>query len=129
MDPADRKYTKEHEWLKLESNGEAEMGLTQYAQEQLGDIVYLTLPSPGDRVEQNKSLGEVESVKAVSDIVAPASGEVIAVNEGLDEHPELLNQDPYGKGWIARLRLSAPEELVQLLSSQEYEALLAAQEG
>lgn len=129
MDPADRKYTKEHEWLKLESNGEAEMGLTQYAQEQLGDIVYLTLPSPGDRVEQNKSLGEVESVKAVSDIVAPASGEVIAVNEELDEHPELLNQDPYGKGWIARLRLSAPEELDQLLSSQEYEALLAAQEG
>lgn len=129
MDPADRKYTKEHEWLKLESNGEAEMGLTQYAQEQLGDIVYLTLPSPGDRVEQNKSLGEVESVKAVSDIIAPASGEVIAVNEELDEHPELLNQDPYGKGWIARLRLSAPEELDQLLSSQEYEALLAAQEG
>jgi len=129
MDPADRKYTKEHEWLKLESNGEAEMGLTQYAQEQLGDIVYLTLPSPGDRVEQNKSLGEVESVKAVSDISAPASGEVIAVNEELDEHPELLNQDPYGKGWIARLRLSAPEELDQLLSSQEYEALLAAQEG
>jgi len=128
MNPADRKYTREHEWVKLESENEALIGITDYAQEELGDVVYLNLPSVGDKVEQGKKLGEVESVKAVSDIFTPVSGELIAVNQELDEQPELVNQDPYGKGWIARVRLSDPGQMDGLLSSQEYEAFLA-QEG
>lgn len=128
MNPADRKYTSEHQWVKLESENEVLIGITDYAQEELGDVVYLTLPSVGGEVEQGKELGEVESVKTVSDIFAPVSGEVTAVNQELDQQPELVNQDPYGKGWIARIRLSDPTELDGLLASEEYEAFLA-QEG
>lgn len=128
MNPADRKYTREHEWIKLEASGEATMGITHYAQEQLGDVVYIILPSVGNRVEQGKKLAEVESVKAVSDIYAPASGKVTAVNEELNQKPELLNQEPYGRGWITRLRISEPHEVERLLSVQQYEAFLQQKE-
>jgi glycine cleavage system H protein len=128
MNPTDLKYSKEHEWVRPEQGGEAVVGITDYAQEQLGDVVYVLLPSEGEQLEQGKKLGEVESVKSVSDIFSPVSGEVIAVNEALSDQPELVNEDPYGKGWIARLRLSNPGQLDGLLSAQQYEEILA-QEG
>ncbi len=128
MNPTDLKYSKEHEWVRPEAGDEAVVGITDYAQEQLGDVVYVLLPSEGEQLEQGKKLGEVESVKSVSDIFSPVSGEVIAVNEALSDQPELVNEDPYGKGWIARLRLSNPGQLDGLLSAQQYEEILA-QEG
>jgi len=124
MNPTDRKYSKEHEWAEPESGGHARIGITQYAQEQLGDVVYLDLPKPGARVQQSRKLGEVESVKAVSDIFSPVSGEVVEVNTALQKQPELVNQDPYEKGWLLRIRLSDPAELDALLSAADYEALL-----
>ena len=128
MNPTDLKYSEEHEWVRPEEGDEAVVGITDYAQEQLGDVVYVLLPSEGEQLEQGKKLGEVESVKSVSDIFSPVSGEVIAVNEALSDRPELVNEDPYGKGWIARLRLSDPGQLDGLLSAQQYEEMLA-QEG
>jgi glycine cleavage system H protein len=116
-------YTKEHEWVHVE--GEiGTVGITFHAQDQLGDIVYVELPKAGARLEQGKTLGSVESVKAVSDIYAPVSGEVIEVNETLAETPETLNQDPHGAGWLVRVRLSAPEELGQLLTAADYQSYL-----
>jgi len=116
-------YTKEHEWVHVE--GEiGTVGITLHAQEQLGDIVYVELPKVGAHVEQGKTLGTVESVKAVSDVYAPVSGEVIEVNESLAETPETLNQDPHGAAWLVRLRLSAPEELGQLLTASDYQSYL-----
>jgi len=128
MNPTDLKYSEEHEWVRPEEGDEAVVGITDYAQEQLGDVVYVLLPSEEEQLEQGKKLGEVESVKSVSDIFSPVSGEVIAVNEALSDRPELVNEDPYGKGWIARLRLSDPGQLDGLLSAQQYEEMLA-QEG
>jgi glycine cleavage system H protein len=116
-------YTKEHEWVHVE--GEiGTVGITFHAQDQLGDIVYVELPKAGARLEQGKTLGSVESVKAVSDIYAPVSGEVIEVNEALAETPETLNQDPHGAGWLVRVRLSAAEELGQLLTAADYQSYL-----
>jgi len=116
-------YTKEHEWVHVE--GEiGTVGITFHAQDQLGDIVYVELPKAGVRLEQGKTLGSVESVKAVSDIYAPVSGEVIEVNETLAETPETLNQDPHGAGWLVRVRLSAAEELGQLLTAADYQSYL-----
>jgi glycine cleavage system H protein len=125
MIPAGLKYSKEHEWLRVEVNGEAIVGITHYAQEQLGDIVYVSLPSVGTTLEQNKKLGEVESVKAVSDIFCPASGEVLAANSELNKHPELVNSDPYGKGWMLRIRLTHAKEVESLLSAEQYKALIS----
>lgn len=124
MNPTDRKYSKEHEWVKLEAGGLALVGLTHYAQEQLGDVVYLDLPKPGTRVQQFKKLGEVESVKAVSEIFSPVSGEVVETNAALQKQPELVNQDPYGEGWLLRVRLADPKELDALMTASEYEALV-----
>lgn len=116
-------YTKEHEWVHVE--GEiGTVGITFHAQDQLGDIVYVELPKAGARLEQGKTLGSVESVKAVSDIYAPVSGEVIEVNETLAETPETLNEDPHETGWLVRVRLSAPEELGQLLTAADYQSYL-----
>ena len=124
MNPSDRKYSREHEWAKPEAGGHVRVGLTQYAQEQLGDVVYLDLPKPGANVQQSKKLGEVESVKAVSEIFSPVSGEVVEVNAALQKQPELVNQDPYEKGWLLCVRLSDPKELDVLLSAADYEAFL-----
>lgn len=114
-------YTKEHEWVRAE-NGDAAIGITHHAQEELGDIIFVDPPKVGAVVRQGDPLGAVESVKAVSDVYAPVSGEVIEINELLSEKPELINQDPSGQGWIAKIRLSHKEELDGLLSADEYEA-------
>src|SRR4030095_8639598 len=109
------RYTKEHEWVKVEGDAGV-VGITDHAQKELGDIVYVDLPKVGAKIEKGKSLGSVESVKAVSDIYAPVSGEVIAINESLTTQPEKLNEDPHGTAWLVKVRISAPDEIKQLLS-------------
>ena len=122
--PSDRRYTKEHEWLRLEDST-GTVGITDYAQDQLGDIVYVKLPPVGTAVRQMEPFGEIESVKAVSDLYSPVSGEVVEVNAELEERPELVNLDPYGQGWLIRVRLSDPAELERLLTAEEYDAYVA----
>lgn len=119
MDPTDRRYTKEHEWVKLEG-GEAVVGITDYAQDQLGDVVYVELPKVGARVEQFKPFGVIESVKTASDLYAPISGEVTAVNEAVVNDPALVNQSPYDEAWLIRVRPSDPTELDRLLTAEQY---------
>ncbi|MCJ7492190.1 MAG: glycine cleavage system protein GcvH [Dehalococcoidia bacterium] len=126
--PKDRRYTKEHEWARL-GDGEAMVGITDFAQEQLGDLVYFDLPEPGAQVRQHAKLGEVESVKAVSEIYAPLSGEVIEVNQKAMDSPELVNQDPYGEGWLLKVRPADASEMDSLLSAEDYDALVATAEG
>ena len=125
MNPDDRRYTQEHEWVLLGKDGRALVGITAYAQEQLGDVVFLDLPKKGTRLEQSQKLGEIESVKAVSDIYSPVAGEVVEVNEELIEHPELVNEDPYGKGWMVRLAGIDGAQLKSLLTARQYEKFLS----
>jgi glycine cleavage system H protein len=122
--PADLKYTKDHEWIRV-SGDEAEVGITDYAQEQLGDVVYVELPDVGRRVNAGESFGSIESVKAVSELFAPASGEVIEVNPSLKDHPESVNKHPH-ETWIVRLRLSDVNAAGALLDSGAYERLISA---
>ena len=122
--PSDRRYTKEHEWVRVEDNM-GTVGITDYAQDQLGDIVYVDLPSPGTQVKQLEKLGEIESVKAVSDLYSPVSGEVVEVNQGVNDRPELVNQSPYEEGWLVRVRLADPAELDHLLTAKQYDELIA----
>lgn len=122
--PADLKYTKEHEWARVEGK-RARVGITAYAQEQLGDVVFVELPKVGAKVSQMQPFGVVESVKAVSDLFAPLSGEVAEVNAELLKKPELINQDPYGKGWMLVIQVSSPQEVNALLTVKQYEELLA----
>jgi len=125
MNPNEYKYTKEHEWICPEPGDKGKIGLADYAQSHLGDIVFLDLPTPGTQVEQFKKMGEVESVKAVSDIFAPASGQVLEVNQTVIDEPQLVNQDPYGNGWLVKLELSQPSELDALMNSDEYDKFVA----
>src|SRR6185295_4998772 len=122
--PEDRKYSKEHEWLMLEGD-DATIGITDFAQDQLGDVVYVDLPEPGATITQFEKMGEIESVKAVSDLYTPASGEVVRVNEGVVEKPELVNSDPHGEGWLVEVRLADAGELDKLLSAADYDAFIA----
>ena len=126
MNPNDRKYTREHEWIKIggSEEGQALTGITEYAQDQLGDIVYFELPKAGDTVKQFEKMGEVESVKAVSDLYSPVSGEVLETNEALMDHPELANKDPFEEGWLIRVSVANISELDSLLTSEEYEAFI-----
>jgi glycine cleavage system H protein len=124
MIPSDLRYTKEHEWVRV-AGDEATVGITQHAADQLGDIVFVELPEPGRRLEQFATFGVVESVKAVSDLFAPVAGEVIEGNTSLTATPEVVNSDPYGAGWMLRVRLSDPAQLEQLLDAAAYEALTA----
>jgi len=117
--PENLRYTDDDEWLRQE-DGEAVVGITDYAQDQLGDVVFVELPEVGRRLQRGETFGAVESVKAVSDLYAPVSGEVIARNEQLESTPELLNQDPYGEGWLIRVRVDDESELDQLLSAETY---------
>ena len=126
--PDDRRYSKEHEWLKIEGDS-ATIGVTDYAQEQLGDIVYLDLPEPGTTIAQFEKMGEIESVKAVSDLYTPASGEVLEANPAVVDKPELVNSDPHGDGWLLRIRLSDPSEADALLSAADYDAFIAAEQN
>jgi glycine cleavage system H protein len=124
MIPSDLRYTKEHEWVRV-AGDEATIGITQHAADQLGDIVFVELPEPGRRLEQFATFGVVESVKAVSDLFAPVAGEVMEGNASLTATPEVVNSDPYGAGWMLRVRLSDPAQLEQLLDAAAYEALTA----
>ncbi len=125
--PGDRRYTKEHEWCKVEA-GTATVGITEYAQHSLTDIVFVELPKQGAAVQQNKPMCVVESVKSVSDVFAPVSGEVVAVNKALESKPELLNTKPFGEGWIAKIRLSDEKELGKLMDSRAYDAFVGEEE-
>ena len=129
MNPNDRSYTREHEWIIVEAAGtrRALVGITHFAQDQLGDIVYFELPKVGDTVAQLGKMGEVESVKAVSDLYSPVSGEVIEINSALTDRPELTNEDPFGEGWLVRVTMSDATELDSLLSAEEYNAFVAEQ--
>ena len=124
MSPDDRKYTREHEWVKLEDAeaGRALAGITLYAQDQLGDIVFIELPVPGSTVSHLGKMGEVESVKSVSDLFSPVSGEVLEINDRLLDYPELTNEDPYGEGWLVRVKMSDASELDRLMSAGEYDS-------
>jgi glycine cleavage system H protein len=122
--PADLKYTREHEWAKRDG-GHVRVGITHYAQEQLGDVVFVDLPKVGARVTAHQAFGVVESVKAVSDLFAPMSGEVVEVNAELGKKPELVNQDPYGRGWLIIIKPAAATEWDQLLTAKQYEEFLA----
>jgi len=126
MYPANCQYTKEHEWVRVEG-GDGVVGITDHAQKELGDIVYVDLPKVGATVEQGKALGSVESVKAVSDIYSPVSGEVIAVNDLLTTAPEKLNEDPHGEAWLVKIRLSAPDEAKSLMSADDYQTYVGAE--
>jgi len=125
MTPEEYKYSPEHEWICLESEGKGRMGITDYAQSHLGDVVFLELLSRGTQVKQFGKIGEVESIKAVSDIFTPVSGEILEINQTVIDEPQLLNQEPYGNGWLVRLKLSNPAELDALMNSDEYDAYIA----
>jgi glycine cleavage system H protein len=125
MYPADLKYTKDHEWLKLNGDGTALVGITHYAQDALGDVVFVKLPDVGDSMKAGEDFGEVESVKTVSELFAPVDGEVIGVNGDLEAHPEWVNEDPYGKGWMLKLKVGAGSE--ELLDAAAYEKLVSAE--
>ncbi len=123
MYPENLRYTKEHEWVLIEGDT-ATVGITDHAQKELGDIVYVDLPKAGASVQAGKTLGSVESVKAVSDIYSPLTGEVAEINELLSSAPEKLNEDPHGTAWLVKLKLSAPEEAGQLMHAADYQAYI-----
>ena len=126
VSPSELKYTKEHEWVRVDGDS-GTIGITDYAQDQLGDIVFLERPAVGAAISAAQKFGEIESVKAVSELFAPVSGEVTETNDGLADSPESVNDDPYGDGWLVKVRLSEAAELDQLLSSDQYEALIEAE--
>lgn len=123
--PANLKYTKEHEWVEEVSPGRFRVGITDYAQGALGDIVYLQMPKVGESIEAGKVCGEVESTKSVSEIYAPISGTVTAVNSDLDSAPETINSEPYGRGWLLEVEASSPNQLSELLSPEAYSVFTA----
>ncbi len=127
MYPDNLHYTKQHEWVRF-SEDVGLVGITDYAQKELGDIVYVDLPRVGAALQQGKVMGSVESVKAVSDIYAPVSGEVIEINDALSTAPEKLNESPHGDGWLVKIRLSAPDEISTLLSAEDYQKYVAEEE-
>lgn len=122
MDPKDYRYTKDHEWIGIE-NGRGRVGITDYAQKQLGDVVYLELPAIGKTFEKGQAFGTIESVKAVSELYAPMSGEVLEVNTALVERPEAVNADPH-QSWMIVLRLTSPDDTGQLLTAEQYAQLI-----
>ena len=122
--PEDLRYTSDHEWVKDQGDGVVRIGITSYAQDALGDVVYVSLPTVGDTVAVGDSVGEVESTKSVSDIYAPLAGEITAVNDSLDATPELINSDSYGEGWMYELRVEDSAALEQLLDASAYQGQL-----
>jgi len=126
MYPTNFHYTKEHEWVRVEGDIGV-VGITDHAQQELGDIVYVDLPKVGNTVEKGKTMASVESVKAVSDVYAPVSGEVVGVNGLLATSPEKLNEDPHGDAWLVKIKLSAPGEIKQLLSADDYQNYVGAE--
>ena len=124
--PEDLHYSKDHEWVRVEGN-EAVIGITDYAQNSLGDVVYVELPKPGEEFAANESFGSVESVKAVSEVFTPVAGVVAAINESLADEPEKVNSDPYGEGWMIRVKMSNSGEVDSMLSGAEYEDFTKAE--
>jgi glycine cleavage system H protein len=122
--PDDLRYHDQHDWARLEGEEHAVFGITWYAQDSLGEVVFYDPPELGATIQKDSSYAEVESVKAVSDVIAPMSGEVVAVNDVLEDTPERINQDPYGEGWLVKVRLTSPEEAGSLLGADEYRKLL-----
>ena len=125
LDPSTLRYSREHEWLSLGDDDTATLGITDYAQTQLGDVVFVELPEAGSRVTQHEKFGEIESVKSVSDLFSPIGGEVTASNATLEDRPEAVNEEPYGSGWMLKVRVDDRGELDSLLTHAEYEAFLA----
>ncbi len=123
--PSDLKYTKDHEWVRISGN-EATVGITDFAQRELGDIVYVDVNTVGETVEKEAVFGTVEAVKTVSDLFMPLSGEVLEVNKDIDSSPESVNKDPYGKGWMIRLRITEPSQVNDLLSADDYKKIVGA---
>lgn len=123
--PADLKYTKDHEWIKI-NGSEATIGITDFAQRELGDIVYVDVNTVGETVAKEAVFGTIEAVKTVSDLFMPVSGEVSEVNSGIDSAPETVNTDPYGAGWIIKVKITNPDEIGSLLSADEYKKLIGA---
>ena len=126
MYPEDLKYTAEHEWVRGDGDGPVRIGITAYAQDALGDIVFVSLPEVGERIEAGSTVGELESTKSVSDLYAPITGEVVARNEALDATPELVNSDPYGEGWLIEVTPADPSLVEGLLDASAYQAGLEA---
>ena len=128
MSPDDRRYTKEHEWVMLDSEAEntAVAGITDFAQDQLGDLVFFELPKVGDNITHLVKMGEVESVKAVSDLFSPVDGVVTEINEKLLDHPELVNEDPFGEGWLIKATIEDTAQIDGLMTAAEYDAFTAA---
>jgi glycine cleavage system H protein len=122
--PDDLRYHDQHDWARLEGDDEAVFGITWYAQDSLGEVVFFDPPEMGAVVDKDASYAEVESVKAVSDVIAPLSGEIVEVNDALEDNPERINEDPHGGGWLVRVKLSAPQEADTLLGAEEYRKLL-----
>lgn len=128
MTPEDSRYAKSHEYVHVEGSV-GTIGITDYAQKELGDVVFVELPQVGSQLEQNEELGSIESVKAVSELFSPVSGEVVEVNEKLKDNPELVNTDPYGDGWMVRVKLSDPTETDVLMSASEYDEYVETESG
>lgn len=126
--PSDLKYTRDHEWLRLEDDAVVTIGITDHAQTQLGDLVFVEVPETGSSLGAGDAAAVVESVKAASDVYAPVAGEVVGANEQLDESPELVNNDPFGEGWIYKLRVENPDALDELMSAADYEAFAESEE-
>jgi glycine cleavage system H protein len=118
--PEDVRYTKEHEWIRVEGDGLGRIGITDHAQDALGDVVYVDLPEAGSSVQANQAFGEVESTKSVSDVFSPVSGEVVERNQALGDRPELVNEEPYGGGWLITVRLENPAEVEGLMDAASY---------
>lgn len=129
MNPADLRYSKEHEWLRMEADDVGVVGITEFAADSLGDVVFVELPEVGAELAQFEKMGEIESVKAVSDLFTPISGEVIEVNEELVDGPQLVNDSPFHFGWMLRVRIGDTSEVDNLLSAEEYDALISTEEG
>ena len=127
MNPSDLKYTKEHEWVRVESGGLCTVGITAFAVESLGDIVYLELPDVGDQLTQEAQFGEVESVKAVSELYSPVTGSVAEVNQGVVDTPEVVNDSPYGDGWLLKVEVDDASEADNLMTAEEYDQLLSSE--
>ena len=127
MEPQDLRYHKEHEWIRVDGN-RATLGISNFAQDALGDVVFIDLPEVGTTLAVDAELGEVESTKATSTIYSPVSGTVVEINQELEDHPEFLNKDPYGQGWIAVLELSDPGEVDALMTAEQYDAFLTSEE-
>lgn len=123
--PTDRKYTKDHEWAKDEGDGRVRIGVTSYAVEQLGDVTLIDLPSTGGEATAHEHFGDIESVKTVSELFAPVSGEVVEINDELEDQPELINDAPYEGGWIVLIEMSAPGEFDSLMDAADYEQLIS----